>query len=552
MSRLDHTETVPSAPEHTPSHRPTAVPLFEGSLSSVVTGAEWSAERLAGLHDQLAASDADAIPVESAVTGETYAQLPAATETDVDDAVDRARTAAAEWRERPITDRVAVLDRVVDRVLAERKSTTSLVQRETGKSRRDAVEEVFDVAVTAGYYADAAPAILADERRQGAIPGAVRADVHHDPVGVVGLIAPWNYPLTLVVSDALPALVAGNAVVCKPAEETTHVAAYARKLLVEAGVPPDLFQLVSGRGPEVGPPLIERVDYVAFTGSTAAGREVAALAGENLVPVSMELGGKNPLLVLDDADPETAAAGAVRSCFANAGQLCITTERLFVDEAVYEPFRDAFVDAVEDLQLGFDYDWHAEMGPLLSEAQFEKTSEHVADARERGATVLTGGEPRPDLGPYFYEPTVLADVPTDATAYGQETFGPVVALYPVSDTDEAVARANDTDYGLHGAIWTGEEERGRAVARRVDTGTVSINEGYAVSWGSVDAPMGGRGDSGIGRRHGPEGLLRFTDAQAVATSGPVPLSPRGLPDRLWAAGLSTVARLLRKVPRWIR
>ena len=526
--------------------------MFVPAVGRVVTPSEWSQDRLAALHDQLTATGEPSIPVESPVTGTEYAQLPTATESDVEAAVADGRAAAAEWRERSVEDRTAVLDAVADAVLDDRESLTSLVQRETGKSRRDAAEEVFDVAVTAGYYADTAASTLADERRQGVIPLLTRADVHHHPLGVVGTIAPWNYPLTLVVSDALPALVAGNAVVCKPAEATTHVAARAKELLVEAGVPADLFQIVPGRGPEVGPNLVERVDYVSFTGSTAAGREVAALAGENLVPVSMELGGKNPLLVLDDADPEAAAQGAVRSSFANAGQLCITTERLFVHEDVYDEFRDAFVEAVEEIRLGFDYDWRAEMGPLLSQAQFEKTRDHVDDARERGATVLTGGEPRPDLGPYFHEPTVLADVPTDATAHDTETFGPVVALYPVSDTDEAVARANDTEYGLHGAVWTGDEERGRAVARRIDTGTVSVNEGYAAAWAAVDAPMGGRGDSGVGRRHGPEGLLRYTDAQTVATGGPVPVGPEGVPDRLWAAGLSTVARLLRKVPRWIR
>ncbi|MEZ3116423.1 succinic semialdehyde dehydrogenase [Halobaculum sp. MBLA0147] len=516
----------------------------------------WPSGRLASLHEELAvASDGDRdteIDVVSPVTGETYVQVPEATATEVATAVETAREASEAWRERDVAERTAVLDEFADRVLAEQSTLRDLVQRETGKSRRDAAEEVFDVAVTAGYYADTAADTLASERRQGAVPGAIRATVHHHPVGVVGLIAPWNYPLTLAISDALPALAAGNGVVCKPAEETTHVALYARRLLVEAGLPPELFQVVSGRGPEVGPPLVEAVDYVSFTGSTAAGRQVAAQAGEQLVPTSMELGGKNPLLVLDDADPEEAARRSVRSCFANAGQLCITTERLYVHEDVYEPFRAAFAEAVGEITLGFDYEWRAEMGPLLSRAQFEKTREHVEDAVANGATVVAGGEPRPDLGPFFHEPTVLEDVTADAVAHETETFGPVVSLYPVESVDEAVARANDTDYGLHGAVWAGDVERGEAVARRLETGTVSVNEGYAAAWASLDAPMGGRGDSGLGRRHGAEGLLRYTAAQTVATGRALQLDPGPVPDRLWAAGLTTVARLLRKVPKWVK
>jgi succinate-semialdehyde dehydrogenase/glutarate-semialdehyde dehydrogenase len=512
----------------------------------------WSREEFESLHSGLAATSGESIPVESAVSGERYATLPTASESDVCEAVADAREAQASWAERPLAERAAVLERFSDLALDARVTLTDLVQRETGKSRRDAVEEVFDVAATADYYADTAGSVLATERRQGVVPGVVRTRVHHDPVGVVGVIAPWNYPLSLAISDALPALVAGNAVVCKPAEETTHVALYARELLVEAGLPPELFGIVPGRGPEVGPPLVESVDYVAFTGSGGAGREVAALAGRNLTDVSLELGGKNPLLVLDDADPERAARGAVRSCFANAGQLCLTTERLYVHESVYERFREAFVGAVEELTLGFDYDWRADVGPLLSADQFEKTRDHVEDAVENGATVLTGGDARPDLGPYFHEPTVLADVPPEATAHDAETFGPVVALYPVADTDEAVERANDTDYGLHASVWTGDAARGERVARRLDCGTVSVNEGYAAVWASLDAPMGGRNDSGVGRRHGREGLLRYTESQTVATQRALSLDPGPLPERLWAAGLGTLVRGLRLVPNWLK
>jgi succinate-semialdehyde dehydrogenase/glutarate-semialdehyde dehydrogenase len=521
--------------------------LVRGILSHLVTRTNpWPSERLEPLQAELTATrDSETIPVESPVTGDTYATLPTATPEDVAAAVADARDAASEWRDRSVAERAAVLERFSDLVLDHRGELCDLVQRETGKSRRDAVEEVFDVAATADYYAGTAGDVLATERRRGIVPGLVKARVHHHPVGVVGVIAPWNYPLSLAISDALPALVAGNAVVCKPAEETTHVALLARKLLVDAGLPPDLFRIVPGRGPDLGPPLVEAVDYVAFTGSTAAGREVAALAGEHLTDVSLELGGKNPLLVLDDADPRTAARRSVRSCFANAGQLCLTTERLYVHEDVYEEFRAAFVAAVEEITLGFDYEWQSDVGPLLSAAQFEKTREHVTDAVERGATVLTGGDPRPDLGPYFHEPTVLADVPPEAAVHDDETFGPVVTLYRVGDTDEAVTRANDSEYGLNAVVWTGDTERGERVAARLDCGTVAVNEGYTAVWGSLDTPMGGRNDSGVGRRHGPEGLLRYTESQTVATQRALTLGPGPLPERLWAAGLETVVRGLR-------
>ena len=542
-----HTNSLGSRP------RETVGILTTDTVSHVVTRAsQWSSGRFESLQRGLVASDEAAIPVESPVTGEEYVTLPAATEADVHRAAETARTAQERWADRPVRERAAVLERFSDLVLGDRTTLTDLVQRETGKSRRDAVEEVIDVAATADYYADTGPKRLASERRQGAVPGLVKASVHHHPVGVVGLIAPWNYPLSLAISDALPALLAGNAVVCKPAEETTHVALHARELLIEAGLPPDLFQLVPGRGPDVGPPLVERADYVAFTGSGAAGREVAALAGRNLTDVSLELGGKNPFVVLSDANVARAAQSAVRSCFANAGQLCLTTERLYVQEDVFESFRESFLAAVEDLTLGFDYDWQAEMGPLLSRQQFEKTRRHLEDAVERGATVLTGGDARPDLGPYFHEPTVLGDVPESATVAEEETFGPVVTLTRVADAEEAITRANDSEYGLNACVWSGDRDRGQRVAERIDCGTVAVNEGYTAVWASLDAPMGGRGNSGIGRRHGHEGLLRFTESQTVATQRALTLDPGPVPDRLWARGLAALVRGLRWLPNWIR
>jgi succinate-semialdehyde dehydrogenase/glutarate-semialdehyde dehydrogenase len=510
-------------------------------------------ERLAALRDDLfVSSERDHIPVEAPATGEAFTSIPAGTEADVDAAVESVREAQSEWGERPVAERVAVLERYADAVLDDRESLLDLAQLETGKSRRDAIEEVWDVSMTASHYADAAPGLLGSERRGGALPGLTKATVHRRPRGVVGIISPWNYPVTLAISDALPALAAGNGVVLKPAKETTHTALLARRLLVDAGLPPSLLAVVPGRGERVGSALVDRTDYVCFTGSTATGREVAERAGRNLVDCSLELGGKNPLVVLEDADPERAARGAARACFANAGQLCISTERLYVADTVYDAFRDAFVAAVRDLRLGHAFDYGPDVGSLQSEAQLAKTQRHVGDAVDAGASALVGGRSRPDLGPYVYEPTVLEDVTPEMTVAGEETFGPVASLYRVDGAETAVERANDSPYGLNASVWTGDTARGERVAERIDCGTVNVNEGYIATWASTDAPMGGMGDSGLGRRHGDEGLLKYTESQTVAVQRGPRIAPGPLPTRLWARLTTAGIRLLGWLPGWSR
>ena len=330
------------------------------------------------------------------------------------------------------------------------------------------------------------------------LPLLTKAVEHHYPVGVVGIIAPRNYPLTLAVSDAIPALLAGNSVVLKPSEETPFTALLAVSLFREAGLPEDVLQVVTGHGSTIGPPLIEQSNFLMFTGSIETGKTVARQAGANLTKCSMELGGKNPLVVFDDADLAKATEGAIRGCFTNAGQLCISLERCYAQSSVRDEFERRFVAAVEDLELGTSLDYGPDVGSLASADQLEKVKSHVADAREKGATVLTGGEARPDVGPYFYEPTVLADVTPDMTVASGETFGPVVALYEFDSTRGAIERANDSDRGLNASVWTADSERGHAVAERVECGTVSINEAYIAAWGSLDAPMGW--DEGVGTR----------------------------------------------------
>jgi succinate-semialdehyde dehydrogenase/glutarate-semialdehyde dehydrogenase len=494
-----------------------------------------------------ASADADR-DVIAPFTGDVFAAAPDATPADVERAVADARDAQSRWADRDLDARTSVFERFHDLVLDRREELMDVMQLETGKSRGDAYVEVMDIAMTARYYATRVADQLASERRRAALPFLSTARVHHEPVGVVGIISPWNYPLTLAVGDAIPALLAGNSVVLKPAEETPYTALLTVALLREAGLPHDAFGVVPGEGEALGDPLIEAVDYVSFTGSTAVGRQIAAKAGEELVDCSLELGGKNPIYVRPDVDVDTAVDRAIGAVFSNAGQLCISGERLYVHEDVYDEFKPRFVDAVANLDLGAEYAYGVSVGSLISASQRERVKRHVADARDRGATVECGGEVRSDVGPYFYAPTVLTDLPADATAACEETFGPVVGMQPVESDGEAIREANDTDYGLHAAVLSTDVDRGRAIAREIDAGTVAVNDGYITAWAAHDAPMGGMGESGLGRRHGPEGVKRFTEAQTVSTSRFLPFDPVTGPSDVESKVLATGLKLWRHVP----
>ncbi|KTG09226.1 succinate-semialdehyde dehydrogenase [Haloprofundus marisrubri] len=498
-------------------------------------------------------SSSASLSVEAPFTGESLGTVPAATAEDVVDAAGRAREAQSEWAAQPFEERAAVFSRFHDRLLARREELLELMQAESGKSKRDAFVELLDVALTAQYYSTQGDDHLQRERRSSVFPLLSKVTVNYRPVGVVGLITPWNYPLTLSISDAIPALLAGNAVVLKPDEGTPFTALYAAHLLVDCGLPSDLLQVVTGRGDELGESLVASVDFVGFTGSVDVGRIVGSLAGEHLVDCSLELGGKNPGVVLDDADVDAAAADAVVGCFSNAGQLCLSTERLYVHTDVYDAFLDAFVARTRALSVGAAFGDDVEVGSLVSADQLEKTTEHVEDAVQKGATVLSGGRPRPDRGPYVYEPTVLTDVTPEMTLFRSETFGPVVSVYRVEDEDEAVERANDSDRGLNGSVWTGEEARGEAVAERIECGTVNVNDAYATAWSSVDAPMGGMKESGVGRRHGPEGIRKYTESQTVAVDRGAPtMPPDSIPDAWWQRGMVALLGAQKRVVEWLR
>ena len=387
------------------------------------------------------------------------------------------------------------------------------------------MEEIVHLAMTARYYARVARQVLHDQRGSGMVPLLTRIDKRHVPLGLVGIIAPWNYPLSPTIADGLAALVAGNAIVLKPDLQTPYVALAAVDLLREVGLPDDLWQVVYGAGDQVGPELISQVDYLCFTGSTATGRVVARQCAERLIGCSLELGGKNPLLVLDDADVETAAAGAVRGSFGNAGQLCVSIERIYVADALHDSFTSAFVAKTRTLRLGRSLDYEYEMGSLVSADQIDQVEAQVEDARSKGAQVLTGGRRRPDLGPLFYEPTVLSGVTERDGLLRRGDLRTGGQHLPVADEAEAIERANDSVYGLNASVWTTDPARGRRVAGRIRCGTVNVNEAYGATFGSIDAPMGGMKASGLGRRQGPDGLLRFVETQAIGTAVADPARP---------------------------
>ncbi|MBC7269154.1 MAG: succinate-semialdehyde dehydrogenase (NADP(+)) [Streptomyces sp.] len=479
-------------------------------------------------------------------TGEKLADLPESTPEDVASAFEAARAAQAVWAQVPLRQRAAVLLRFHDLILERQAEVLDLIQLETGKARLHAHEEVQAVAVAARHYGRRAAAYLKPKRHAGAVPALTRVTELRHPRGVVGQIAPWNYPLELSVGDALPAFVAGNAVVMKPDTETCLTALWARDLLIEAGLPADVWQVVIGDGPVVGPEVVRHADYVSFTGSTRTGREVAQGAAARLVGVSLELGGKNAMLVLDDADLDKAAAGAVRACFSSAGQLCISVERLYVHESVADAFQERFAARTRAMRLGTSLAYGADMGSLAGAGQLETVIQHVDEAVAHGARIVAGGTARPDIGPYFYEPTILDGVTASMTVCSDETFGPVVSVYRFTTDDEAVERANSTPYGLNSSIWTKDARRGRALAARLRTGTVNLNEGYASAYGSVQSPMGGMKDSGLGRRHGAEGILKYTEAQTVAHQRLLPMAPAlGMDDETYAAFMSRSLRLMK-------
>jgi acyl-CoA reductase-like NAD-dependent aldehyde dehydrogenase len=293
--------------------------------------------------------------------------------------------------------------------------------------------------------------------------------------------------------------------------------------------------------------LSKSVDYLMFTGSSRTGRAVAARAGDRLIGCSLELGGKNPLIVFADANLAAAVDGAVRGAFVGAGQVCVSVERIYVQSQVFSRFLREFTESTNRQKLGAAFDYSVDMGSLTSERQLARVEDHVSDAVAKGAVLLAGGKRRPDLGPLFYEPTVLTGVRPGMRMYAEETFGPVVAVYPFAKEEEAVQLANESAYGLSASLWTRDLRKGLRIAAQIQAGSVNINEPYAATWGSTDAAIGGMKDSGLRPRHGDEGLLKYTQTQTVAAQRWFPIGVRSGTSAEGYAGVMT--RLLKLVRR---
>ncbi|MFV0494534.1 succinic semialdehyde dehydrogenase [Mycobacterium sp.] len=487
--------------------------------------------------------------VDEVFTGRALATIPVGTADDVGAAFDAARAAQAAWAKRPVAERIEVIGRYRDLVIENRESLMDLVQAEAGKARWAAQEEIVDLMANANYYARVAAGLLKPRRVQALLPTIGKTTVAHQPKGVVGVISPWNYPMTLTASDSVPALLAGNAVVVKPDSQTPYCALACAELLYRAGLPEALYAVVPGQGSVVGAAIAEQCDFLMFTGSSLTGSLLAEQAGRRLIGFSAELGGKNAMIVACGANLNRVAKAATRACFSNAGQLCISIERIYVEKDIAAEFTEKFGRAVRSMKLGTAYDFTADMGSLISEEQLKTVSGHVDDATAKGATVIAGGKARPDIGPLFYEPTVLAGVTPEMECADNETFGPLVSIYPVAGIDEAVERANNTPYGLNASVWARSTAEGQRIAARLRCGTVNVDEGYAFAWGSLSAPMGGMGISGVGRRHGPEGLLKYTEAQTIATARVLNLDPPfGIPSTLWQKALMPIVRTVMHLP----
>ncbi len=460
-------------------------------------------------------------PVDPA-TLRVLGQVAVTEPVEVSEAVSEARAAQERWARTPYAERAAVLRRVARAIVADDLALANAIVDETGKPLVEAYTHDLFVAVEAlEWLARSGEAALAPRRlpfRQAVLLHK-RGAVGHEPLGVVAIIAPWNFPVGLPISQAATAVAAGNGVVLKPSELTPLVGGVVERLFREAGAPTGLVRVVQGPGATVGETLVGHhgIDAVVFTGSTATGTRVAVRAAERLCPITLELGGKDPMLVFEDADLDRAVEGALWGAFANCGQVCSGVERIYVARTLHDTFVERLADGATRLRIGDGHDPATELGPLVSERQRRVVEDIVADASELGARVVCGGR-RPELGlpGWFFEPTVLAGEPSTARVRREEIFGPVVTVAAFDDVREAIGMANDSPFALGASVWTRDRALATATASALRAGSVWHND-HAYSFGAMQAPWGGRGASGIGRTHGRQGLqslshVKFSDA----------------------------------------
>ncbi|MBZ0288297.1 MAG: aldehyde dehydrogenase family protein [Anaerolineae bacterium] len=454
------------------------------------------------------------IAVKNPITGEEIGKIPVMTADEVRAAAQRARAAQPAWAARSVKERAGLLQAWADLMWQNQAQIIRKIREETGKNHFGAWEEATVIDSTVAYYAHRGPQLLKPRTRRTFVPGKQTGRVYYKPHGVCGFITPWNYPLLNALQDLIPALIAGNTVLHKPSEVAPYTSLYAVDLMYQAGIPRDVIQVITGDG-RTGSALVDLADYISFTGSTATGRKIAARCAERLIPCSLELGGKDPLIVLNDADVDLAATGALIGALDNCGQICVSTERVYVEDGIYDRFMERLQHYAKQIKISNEDDFFdVHMGSLTNERELLRTEEHIADAVSQGAQVVFGGKRRPDLGPLFFEPTILTDVNHDMKLMREETFGPLLPVMRVKDADEAIRLANDSEYGLSASIYTRDLRRGEALATRLESGDAHIN---CTQWvfGVPSLPMGGVKNSGMGRRNGPEGILRFVKPQSI-------------------------------------
>lgn len=448
------------------------------------------------------------IVVVNPATGAVLRELECAGEVEVLATVDRARIAQPAWNDLGLRRRIEVLREFQSKLHARKSEIAAAITREAGKPRAESlVTEVLVVLDAAGFLIDNAWQLLRDEPLpHGNLATKLKSGrLVREPHGVIGIISPWNYPFSIPATETLAALVAGNAVVLKPSELTPLVALELASLLHAAGVPEAVFQVVVGEGATGAALLHSSIDKLVFTGSVATGKRIAVAAAERLLPVILELGGKDPMLVLDDADLDVASSAAVWGAFVNAGQACLSVERCYVHRSLYDAFAQACAGKTKRLRVGNGMDTNTDVGPMIREQQVRIVEAHVEDAKARGARVLAGGTRLPELGANFYAPTVLSGVTHEMRSMQEETFGPVLPIMAFDSDDEAVRLANDCEYGLAASVWTRDSKRGERLARRIHAGTVMVNDVISC-FGIREAPHGGVKASGLGRTHGRFGL----------------------------------------------
>src|SRR5882762_7146214 len=452
-------------------------------------------------------------------TGEVLRELDCVTDADVGEAVARARLAQPGWAALGVRKRVAIL-REFQRLLHEKKSEVArLITREAGKPYVEALlTEVLVVLDATRFLIENAQSFLRDEPvPHGSLAMKTKTGrILREPHGVIGIVSPWNYPFSIPAVEALAALVTGNAVVLKPSEFTSLVARGLESFLRTAGVPQAVFQAVVGDAATGAALVNSGIDKLVFTGSEATGKRIAQAAAARLLPVVLELGGKDPMVVLDDADLEVASSAAVWGAFVNAGQTCLSVERGYVNNTLYEAFLEASVEKTRKLRVGNGLDAQTDMGPMIHERQLRRVEAQVEEARIHGARVLTGGMRLPELGRNFYAPTILADATHEMRIMREETFGPVLSVAPFDDDEQAIRLANDSAFGLAASVWTRNTERGEAIARRILAGTVMVNDTISC-FGISEAPHGGVKASGMGRAHGRLGLEEMVRVKYLDT-----------------------------------